>query len=289
MKLSTLIFGVALLAGRLSLAQGIPPIQQPPAQPDQGASPTSGAFSPARNEEVSRLAARMIMETDMARKAIAANNRTQADQHINNALSLARQIKRLEPNKNIIPIYAELESKSVLQPVLEARGQTQAAPRTDESQAQPPAEGVVVQRTRGQFTFIGIDTANSVKQLEAAKAALDNNNPVAADDALRTVEDNVITAQVSKDMPLLRARQNLALAETYAKQGRSRDASAALNAAASGLASYASSGGTHASEARALEQQVRSYSQKVGQQPPQQAAAQIGDYWNQTTSWFRQA
>jgi hypothetical protein len=281
MKIGTLTFGVALLAGRLMLAQGIPPVQQAPAQP--------GTISPAQNERVSRLAARMIMETDMARKAIAANNRTQADQHINNALNLAQQIKRLEPNKNIIPIYAELESKSVLQPVLEARGQMQGAPRTDESQAQSPAQGVVVERTRGQFTFIGIDTANSVKQLEAAKAALDNNNPVAADDALRAVEDNVITAQVSKDMPLLRARQNLALAETYAKQGRTRDASAALNAAASGLASYASSGGTYAAEARTLEQQVRSYSQTVAQQSPQQAAAQIGSYWNETTSWFRQA
>jgi hypothetical protein len=234
----------------------------------------------------------MIEQTNEARQAIRNNNRMQAEQNINNALDLARQIRQVQPNRQIVPIYAELQSKSVLEPMLEARQageRYEQQPRADEAQRGNQPQGVVVQETTGQFTFIGVDVANSVRHLQAARMALENNNPIAADDALAAVENNVITARVASDMPLLRARQNLALAETYAKQGRAQETSVALQAAADGLANYASSGGPHANEARALEQQVRSYSQNVRQQQPQQTAAQIDDWWDQTSSWFRQA
>jgi hypothetical protein len=289
MRISTFALGAALLAGQLALAQGTPPVQEP----GQNGTSGSGSNAASENQQVSRLAARMLEQTNEARKAIRNKDRVQAEQNINNALNLAQQIQQMQPNRKIIPIYAELQSKSVLEPALEARTQPQGfqgqPPRTDEAQQGGQPQGMVVQKTTGQLTFIGVDMANTVQHLQAAKAALNNNNPVAADDALLAVENNVITAQVASDMPLLRARQNLALAETYAKQGRAQDTSAALEAAAEGLASYSNAGGPHASQARALEQQVRSYSQSVRQQQPQQAAAQIETWWNETSSWFRQA
>ena len=86
-------------------------------------------------------------------------------------------------------------------------------------------------------------------------------------------------------MPLLKARENLILARAAAKNKNWTEAQAALKSASNALSQYEQSGGTHASDAQSLQQQINSYQQNLTNDHSN-ATNKIDNWWSTVTDWI---
>ena len=243
----------------------------------------------------SRAAAKMLDHTAKARQAIQSKNQRQAVSHVNEALEAAGKI---QTTAGIIPIYTELEQVSIIGPLQAARTQGQAAseaareaePGTTTEQ-QPPAtgeaeRGVVVREVEGGFTRVAVDMSQARTHLDAAKTALQSNDMAQADKALQAVQTSVSMVTVDADMPLVKARQNLALAMWQVKQGQASNAQAPLREAASALDSYRQMpGAAHSSEAAQLSKDIQNFVSTMQQQSQTQTTDHIQQWWNRVADW----
>jgi hypothetical protein len=262
---------------------------------------------------------RMLRDTERARAAIRTGDIQQAKQDVNDADHLVTQIGSMSQTKNgMVPLYQELGEYVNIQPPSQNQQQngsrwnnSQSNDRSDRSSqsnnsgnqwnnttnqnrqsynqngnsnANQAAGDVDVQSVVGQYTSVALDTNMAKNHLEAAQQALNNNNPQAADQALRAVQDSLVESSVATDMPLMRARQNLMLARSAANQGDYAEAQAALKGASQALQNYEQNGGRHANDARQLRSQIDSFDQSI-QQNHTNASAKIESWWNQITDW----
>ncbi len=241
----------------------------------------------------SHAAASMLEHTAEARQAIQNKNQRQAISHVNQALDAAGKI---QTTAGMIPIYTEFERVSVIGPIQAARAETQGAaeaarqaPETAMPQ-QPPAgmaqRGMTVREVEGGFTSVAVDMSQARAHLDAAKTALQNNDLVQADRALQAVQNSVDTVSVESDMPLVKARQNLALALTQAKQGQVSNAQAPLREAASALDNYRQlPAAAHSTEAAQLSRDIQNFVSTIDQKTQDQASDQIQQWWNRLADW----
>lgn len=256
----------------------------------------------------SRLAARMLNATNRARDDIRNNNRQQAIAEVDRALDCARQLQQNNGSQtasaNMVPIYTEWDQESVIAPIASRRhnmrgqsqqGQSQMAMNRNSHtgsanrEANTPEEWAAVRDVEAGFTSVAVDAKMAEDHLAAAKTALQNSKTQVADSALAAVQDGVVMVSFDSDMPLLKARENLALASDEAQHGNYREASAALQAASSGLKEYANNyAGTKANDAKQLSQQISSYASRISSDHAN-ANGQIQDWWNQVTAWTKPA
>jgi hypothetical protein len=160
----------------------------------------------------------------------------------------------------------------------------------EDSSTQKNAKGtppLVVQRATGVYTYVAIDLNKAKDRLQAAKTALSNNNLQAADDALSNVQSDVVLGAVESDLPLLGARENLALAKQAAQKGRYGEAASALKESATKLDTFAGANASaaHANDARSLSQEIRSYASTIASNHTG-AADKIDGWWHQVNAWF---
>ncbi len=118
----------------------------------------------------------------------------------------------------------------------------------------------------GGFTEVGVDVGASKERLQMALNALNENDWKGADAALNEVENGVVMESMESDLPLLRARENLAVAQAAARRDRWTETRTALRAAGRALNEYAQTRPARASEAKYLTQQIdQSRRQRRGQ------------------------
>jgi hypothetical protein len=245
----------------------------------------------------SRMAARLLDETNRARTAIANNNKQSAMTAVDKALNYAKQLQNNasgSANANWIPLYTEWDEAAVIAPVeaqqkksghlqkpMNNQGQNgQSADR----QASTTEERAAVRDVEAGFTAVGLDTKMAADHLSAAKTALQNSNMQAADNSLAAVQDGVSMVSVDSDMPLVKVRENLALASDEAQRGRYKEASAALTAAANGLNEYGRTGAAKNAQAKQLSSQISSYVSTMANDHAN-ADSKIRDWWNEVSSW----
>ncbi len=240
----------------------------------------SASSSPKVN--LSRAGARMLTETDQARMAIANKNKQTALQHVNQAINSVDRIESVASGRSFVPIYTELSEVSLLGPVQRAKsqsaGQNSGSSSTNSSSANNTGSNSsqsatqtrsrtnpsVVQSVAGEYTTVAVNVNTAKTHLQAAQTALNNNGDfTTADRALMEVQNGVVLETVAADLPLLKARQDLALAKARADRGDFTQASAALRSASNGLQSYAQTNGTHASDASALQKEIDNYAQNI--------------------------
>jgi hypothetical protein len=268
--------------------------------------------------QASRLAVRVLADTNQARDAISQRNQSTASNCINDALSALSRMKSTASTaqnghaSNLVPIYTEVGQVTVLGPIYneqQHRSGTHASNQNSRNSQQGAAtatrgeasrEETVQDVTQG-FTSVTLDTATAQNHLQAARTALQSGNFDAADAALKAVQDAVTMVSVAADRPLVRARENLMLARDLAQQGKYRDMNASLTAAADALQSYQSANTTHSSEARNLSEQIRSYANNIGASNSgtsnnstsnysasnngNSAAQKIDTWWNKLDNW----
>ncbi len=269
--------------------------------------------------KVSKMAVHALRLTDQARRALINKDQNRASNDVDQALSLLNQAEQKMPvNKNdnthVVPIYAELEQTSFLQPVLTAKGQSQgeqpsaankgpqsnsasnnsqtannsqssALPQSDQPRQNRPE---VVKWVEGGFSYIALDVDGAREHLQAARQALKNNDPGKADLELARAQESVDTGTIGTNMPLVRARENLSLARSDVSSGEYPQAKADLTAAANALKNYSKNGqAPHAQDAGKLSSQIQSAASTV--RSKQTAASQkIDNWWNQLANWTGQ-
>jgi len=288
--------------------------QQQATTNSQGSSNYNPASNDMQNSRArnSRDVSTILNCTNEARQDIANGNTDQAKNAVNQAIQAAQS---LNSSRGFVPMYEELDQYSVLGPIQASRSQSGSADRSatvgsgtsnsqnesanqsatgqngseansgsqSASQSGPGRHGIAVTHVVGQFTTVGLDANLAKSHLQAARRALDNGDKQAADQALRAVQDGVVMASVASDMPLLRARENLALARMAAKHGEYRQAHTELRAACQALQAYSREGGSHATQAKQLRSEISGYNVNSNQSD---APSRIGSWWNQTAGWF---
>jgi hypothetical protein len=231
--------------------------------------------------DLSDEAAEMLLDTHQARQAIANGSYQSALRQIDEALGSARQacsLASMQGLRNMVPIYTEYTQASIIGPFQTARAQRQDAGGVQAAGVQGP----VVQEVEAEFTRVAVDLPVAVQHLEAARTALLNNNPRAADSALSAAEGAVIMVRVERDLPLVKARQNLALAKGMIRLGDFQSARAPLNEAVNALGTYS---GPHTAEAEQLQRQIAfSLSDNFGQNR-QAAVNRIDQWWNELANY----
>ncbi len=236
----------------------------------------------------SRAAAKMLEHTAQARQAIQSKNRQRAMTHVNEALQASRNI---QTTAGVVPIYTEFEEVSVIGPLQASRAQTQAPTEASREAAEHPATtagrpGEVVRDVEGGFTSVEVDMSQARTHLGAAKTALQSNDLTQADKALRAVQNSVSMESVEANLPLVKARQNLALALTQCRQGQISNAQAPLREAVSALDNYQQlPGAAHSTEAAQLSKDINDFVSTMQQKTQAQTTDQIQQWWNRVADW----
>ncbi len=227
------------------------------------------AASAGAREDISTWAGKMLDQTNQARTAIKNGASQQALTDVNKAESDLQQVESRAHGSTMIPVYQEFVSVSILRPV----------------QAEQKArKGAVVHEVSGDYTSVVVNTTVAKNSLAAARQALERNDLKQADSALADVQEGVEIRSSEADMPVVRARENLILARSAARNDKYGEAETALQAASKALARYEQENGPHATEAKALQQQISDYASKI-QKDHSQAVSKINGWWNETADW----
>lgn len=224
--------------------------------------------SAGSREDISTFAGKMLDYTNRARSAIKDNNQQLALQDVNKAESYLQQVESRAHGSTMIPVYQEFVSVAILSPV----------------RAEQSKKHSVVHQVAGDYTSVVVNTTVAKNNLAAAKTALQNQNLKTADDALADVQEGVQIESSEADMPVVKARENLILARSNAREGKYGEAQAALQAASKALGSYAQENGPHATAARNLQEQIDN-SDKNLQANHSDLLANINKWWNTTADW----
>ena len=138
-----------------------------------------------------------------------------------------------------------------------------------------------MKRVEGGYSYIGLDLNAAKEHLQAAKQYLSKNDTGKADLELARTQDSVDTGAVTTTMPLVRARENLALARNEVKNNKYSKAKVNLAAASNALKQYGTqSQAKHAADAKSLGSQIESYSSSI-QSKHKEAQSKIDNWWNQ--------
>jgi hypothetical protein len=268
--------------------------------------------------QVSKTAVHALRLTEEARQAVINKDQTRAQKEVDQALTLVNQVEQKMPankkdNTHIVPIYAELEQTSFLAPALAAsnasksNGQQQESAKGSESSSGSNSNGSsssnalpqsdqqmnnspeVVKWVEGGYSYIGLDVDAAREHLQSAQKLLKENKPGDADLELARAEGSVVTGNIESNMPLVRARENLSLAQYDMGQGNYKKAKAELNAAGKALQDYSKdSQAPHAKEAKDLSSRIDSAANTISQNHTgvkQKAEA----WWNKLADWTNQS
>jgi hypothetical protein len=242
--------------------------------PAARALPASAAPSQSDDRAMTRLAAQVVSDASAGRQALVNGNTGAARSDIDNALAardgLAEKA-RAAGLPMIVPVYEELDDTAVLGSAVKSNANTQ------------PKTPATVRANDADLTFLAIDLDKAKAHLDAAKAALADQNKQSAEDSLAAVGSDLVAESVVTDVPLLTAREDLAQAQKELKSGDRAAVAADLQQASKSLVAYTAA--PHAGDARMLASEIDAYAGPGAQRPPG-LEGKIEGWWSSVTSWF---
>jgi len=255
----------------------------------------------------SRWAVQTLNVTQQARQALVNHDNSVAKRDVNRALNLIDKIDNTKVSNSdtssqqvdrLVPIYSEFEQTSFLQPVLTAQHKSSAenSPKEpqDKSEMAKNSSSQMPQSDRPQavtavdqgYTLIALDTNAAKTDLQAAKDDLAKNDAGAADLKLAAVQQSVALASSEENRPLVKARENLGLAESAMMNNNSREAKATLTAAANALDSYAQNNSAkHSADAKSLSAEIKSATKDMSSNNQSASNTKIENWWNKLAEW----
>jgi len=213
----------------------------------------------------------MVREVNAARAAIRAGNLSQAQMDLRDAKAAHDRVAALSTSRHrsmIVPVYGELVQNSVLNKM-----------------ANTKHAGYTVKGNNEEFTYVAVDLKRSGHRIDAAQAALKDNNKQAASDTLGAIGSDFVVSNVETDVPLLTARENLIIAKNALAMHHDKQAQDALVAASNALARYAKSIGRHAGDAKGLSNQLAKNAPDLSVDRARSENA-ITAWWSRVESWF---
>jgi hypothetical protein len=152
-----------------------------------------------------------------------------------------------------IPLYADLDDTEYPSTVGKKANRTRRRPHR--AACKKRAQPMPVQSNVGHITYLAMDLDKTSSRLNAAKIAIWNKNDQAAEDSLSAIGTNLVAASVATDLPLVTAREDLALARTALNAKNNQAATADLHQASQALPAYAASG-PRAADAKKLSGEI---------------------------------
>jgi hypothetical protein len=176
----------------------------------------------------------------------------------------------------LVPIYTELSQQSVIGPI--------AAAKKDDASVASSSKPVAVTAVTSGYSRVLLDTSVARRELNAARSALTGGDLKTADAKLKGLEQSVVVEASATRMPLVRARENLWLAQTAANRNDWREVKAELNAASSGLADFSRAAPpAEIADVQLLHQQISQYADSV-ESKHDNAVGQINKWWVQVAN-----
>ncbi len=252
------------------------------AQPLLAAATTAPTPTVHDEQQMTQLGSQLLQDADHADQALQKNDDNAANKDIDDAMTvrskLAQQAKA-DGASMVVPLYADLDDTEYLSTVgkktttAKTNGTTSANAANSKSTPLP----ITVNSNVGQVTYLAVDLDKTNSRLNAAKIAIRNKNDQAAEDSLAAIGTNLVAVSVSTDLPLLTAREDLALARVALNAKNNQAATADLHEASLALAAYAASG-PHAQDAKKLQAEIDA--------TPSSAARNVDSWWERVKDWF---
>lgn len=237
------------------------------------AAAAASAQSNVANPDLSNLAAGVLQQTRMARQAIASHDRDSAVGHVKQAIATVNEIQQKAselPHPLMIPISSQTETSTTVTPVH----------RNGDLKHNSAVRGV-----DGETTVTRLNVTAAADRLPAAEAALESGNWSAADAALGDVEGSMSVTQITGNMPLNMARQNLDIAKARVIEGKYHDAVLPLRSAAQALGDYERHvSGQQAANVETMRQAMLSMADHIGHEHDG-AVGQIDAWTEMTRQW----
>ncbi len=307
-RLSTLLVPAVLLCLVTSLVFCTEPQQAAPSIATEMSMDHQRDLTDDEKRSVSTAAARLLKHVHQARRAIASDDRDEVSNHVEQAQLLGLIVERVMPEvvvkakitagdleytdeeavkPLVVPIYDELEKVSILGPVMQAKRDAEDATAVQTSTV-PLTLDVKLRQTK-----VKLNVGLAMSLLERAKKAIADGDLAIAGASLASIQTGVIFEYALSDLPLERARINLAEAQSLVEQGEYRGARFALKVASDSLQTYAKGVGDQQSkEAEQLRAEIDDLLRKTSQE---NAEAQellgsfedtIAGWWDRITGWF---
>jgi hypothetical protein len=230
------------------------------------------------DRESTGLASQLLQDANAARSALMNDDVATANHDIDEAMNARDKmldLARGNGSATIVPIFSELEDTTVVS--------------TDGTAKPAPASAVLapvtVRSNDAQYTYLAIDLNKAKARLDAAKLALRNKNTQAAEDSLSAIGTDLVASTDATDVPLLTAREDLALAQRALQAKQLTAAAADLHQASTSLKSYDSPG--HAADAQRLANDIQT-AMPLTPQTAESASAKLDGWWSSVKSWFSQ-
>ncbi len=231
-------------------------------------------------QQMTQLGSQLLQDADHADQALQKNDDNAANKDIDDAMivrsKLAQQAK-VDGASMVVPLYADLDDTEYLSTVgkkTTTNGTTSANAAASKSTPLP----LTVNSNVGEVTYLAVDLDKTNSRLNAAKIAIRNKNDQAAEDSLAAIGSNLVAVSVSTDLPLLTAREDLALARAAINAKNNQAATADLHEASQALAAYAASG-PHAQDAKKL-------SAEIDATPSSMSTQNVDSWWERVKDWF---
>jgi hypothetical protein len=221
--------------------------------------------------QMTQLGTQLLGDVDRADRALQKRDDAEANGDIDDAsaarMKLAQDAKA-DGGSMIVPLYADLDDTEYLSRI--GKNRTASQPLTVTSNV-------------GQFTYLAIDLDKTNSRLNAAKVAIRDKNDQAAEDSLSAIGSNLVALSVSTDLPLLTAREDLALAQTALNDKNTQAVAADLHQASQALRVYAVSG-PHAADAKALSGEIDTVA--ANSSGPNMSMQTVDSWWERVKDWF---
>jgi len=227
------------------------------------------------------MAAGVLNETELARRAVAARDKADAMDHLRKAEILTGEIQKQSPENSqplMVPVRRDIETTTTYTPVKQKHG---------EMTASRLKKNTSIREVDGEVATSNLNVTAVAEKLPAVESALQRDDWATADTVLAGIANSVVTTQAEGDMPLLKVRQNLQLARARVLDAKYKDAVVPLRAAAEGLHAFAEQApGPNAERAESMRQEILDYAAHIGRDP---SDAQVKiDYWmGPVDEWYR--
>ncbi len=258
--------------------------------------------------KVGLAAGQLLMHVNKAREQLARDNVSAAQEQVDKALVLSRIIEQNNPvfsvstkitsgdleyddestvSVPLVPVYSELTQAVVLGPIVASRHME------DVSDTQRKGKDYEVRaRTSSLVRDVTVLGSTAYLHLPQTKANLQevleqlkHNNSQRAQALLMAVQQGVVLSYNEMDIPIIQARDNLAIARVLARQGQIEDTRRALNASAGALDKYERQAGeAQSNDVRTVKKEILFSAESV-QEGDSSLAARIDDWSQQMTEW----
>jgi hypothetical protein len=178
-----------------------------------------------------------------------------------------------------VPIYREYDTVDVLSPVVEQK------------QAKAAQSAAVPDVTYAGFDYSGVklDLRLANRDLQSAQDLIKQGDTKAATAALQDILATGVIFQFSSvDEPLVRAMDNLRLAESELKADHPDEAKNALAGASDALKTYEKmTGDTRSKEVKQLYQELDEETKNVAQEKPETFSPKVSGWWGRIHNWMK--